>query len=123
MSDQALSQQAMLTSLRDIRLPEAAAGGWPADLAVAVGLAGAAALLVTLCLRALSQRRAAPSEPSPRQAFERARALPEAERRVALLALLRSHAPERYAALTRDLYSPTGAPETQALEAEVAARV
>lgn len=123
MSEGALSREAMLASLRDIRLPEAAAGGWPSDLAVAVGLASAAALIVALAARLISQQRLKPSIPTPREELDHALGLPEADRRIALLQILRDRAPERYRALTRDLYSPDGAPDTRALEAEAAAHV
>lgn len=123
MTDRALSQEAMLASLRDIRLPDTGAGGWPSDFAVAVGLAGAAALLVGLAVRLISQRRRVHMPPTPRQQLDAALDLPEADRRTALFQILRTQAPERYLALTRDLYSPHGAPDTRILEAEVAACV
>lgn len=123
MTDRALSEAAMRAGLRDIHLPEAAAGGGMADLAAAVGLAAGAALLAAAILRLLSHRRRRSFAPSPRQRLERARTLPEPERRVALLRLLRDSAPDRYGELTADLYSLAGAPRTAELEAEVAARV
>ncbi|MEM8956958.1 MAG: hypothetical protein AAGC86_03995 [Pseudomonadota bacterium] len=123
MTGGALSKEAMLASLRDIRLPDVGAGGWVSDLAVAVGLASTAALIIALAARLVSQRRSKPSARTPREALDHALRLPEAERRIALLQILRARAPERYRALTRDLYSLEGAPDTRVLEAEAAAHV
>ncbi|MDP5217060.1 hypothetical protein Q5Y75_07515 [Ruegeria sp. 2205SS24-7] len=120
MKDTALSETAMLASLRDIRLPPETPGGLVAELAVASGLAGLAALLVVGLLRLLSNRRAVAQELGPTDPMAALADKPEAERRIALLHLLRARAPERYAAIRGDLYRREGGIEQKALEAEVA---
>jgi hypothetical protein len=123
MSDRAISEEAMLSSLRDIRLPTEAAGGAWADLAATIGLAAMAALGVVLALRVFSLRRAAPATAGPKAALDALRDLPDEDRRVALLHLLRDHAPDRHAALRDRLYRPAPAIALSDLEAEVARHV
>lgn len=119
MTDRALSEAAMLQSLRDIRLPTEAAGGMAADLAATIGLAGCVALVLAVALRGLSlQRRSAVPETLAMQRASLA-ALPEAERRVAFLHLLRAQAPERFEALRGALYRAEGGVDIETLEAEV----
>lgn len=120
MSEGAMSESAMLTSLRDIHLPHEAAGGVVADLSAVVALAGLVALLIVALLRAVSLRR-----PHRRARDVRARvaamaAMPEATRRTALLHLLKEAQPERYAQLREGLYRGEGGVLTAELEAEVA---
>lgn len=119
MTDRALSEAAMLTSLRDVRLPAEAAGGMAADLAATVALAGCAALLIATALRLLSLRKRSDTSDTLADQLARLSALPEADKRVALLHVLRAHAPERYRALRGALYQPTGGVATTTLEAEV----
>ncbi|GFE52260.1 hypothetical protein So717_40130 [Roseobacter cerasinus] len=119
MTDRALSEEAMLISLRDIQMPTEAAGGIAADLAVAVGLASLIALLVSGLLRALSLKCAEPASLSPADRLDQTRHLPAAERRVEQLHLLRSLAPERYAELRGAIYEPGGGIAPSALEAEL----
>lgn len=119
MTERALSETAMLASLRDIELPMAAAGGVIAELAATVGISGIVALGVAGLLRAITVKRAEKCQ-SPLQNHCAALAdLPDEERRLALLHLLRAHAPERYAQLRTSLYRPSGGVETAVLEAEV----
>ena len=120
MSDRALSEAAMLTSLRDIRLPVEAAGGMVADVAAALGLAGLAALIVAGLLRLLAQRRPRTTQTSLQDRLAALEALPEDARRVALLHLLRAQDPARYAAIKGTLYQPGGGADLATLEAEVA---
>ena len=119
MSDRAISQEALLSGLRDIRPPQLAAMDMAADLAATVAMASGAALLVVLLCKALSTPRRAPAPPGPRDIS----ALPDAERRVALLHLLKARAPDRYAALRARLYRPDGDLDIATLEAEVARHV
>ncbi|MCV3274054.1 hypothetical protein [Roseobacter sinensis] len=116
MTDRALSEEAMLASLRDIQLPAEAAGGLVADLAATVGLAGLVALILAGLIRLLSR---SAQRPQRRDPLAESRALPEAERRVALLHLLRARAPERYAAIRGEIYAPGGGVDLATLEAEV----
>lgn len=119
MTDRALSEEAMLASLRDIALPSHAAGGLAADVFMTIALAGIAGLVVAGVLRLFSLRRIARPEPTIRDRLESVRALPDADRRIALLHMLRRHAPERYREIARDLYRPQSAVTAQRLEVEL----
>lgn len=119
MSDGALSETAMLISLRDIRLPPEAAGGVVADVAVTLGLAALIAFFMAGLARAVSQRKITGQTPSLRAQIAGLSDQPEPERRVALLHLLRAHAPDRYVALRGDIYAPGGGVDPDTLEAEV----
>jgi hypothetical protein len=119
MTDQAMSETAMLISLRDITLPIEAAGGFGADIAETVGLAGVLALFIAGMLRLFSMRRPA-AVPPLRGQFLAIREMPDDARRVALLHLLRQAQPERYAAIKGALYQPEGGVDIATLEAEVA---
>lgn len=114
-----MSREAMLASLGDIRLPVEAAGGMLADFAAAVGLAALAAMIVVALLRGAGSKRAVNRDPTPAERHAALRTLPDEERRVALLHLLKEIAPERHAALGDRLYRPGGVP-LEAIEAEVA---
>lgn len=120
MSDTALSKDAMLLSLRDIRLPSEAAGGMIADIAVVVGIASLAALVCVAVLRLLSQRPRPVQSVTPKDQLAALQGLSEPDKRVALLHLLRAHAPERFDALRGDLYRRDAPLEVSQLEAEVA---
>ncbi len=120
MSDKALSQDALLVSLRDIRLPDHAAGGILAELAVVVGLSGLCAVGVVLVLRAFSHRTPKSVDVSLATQVAALSDLAEAERRVALLHLLRVHAPARFAELKSDFYRPDTSVDLDQLETEVA---
>lgn len=119
MSDRALSEEAMLTSLRDIRLPADAAGGMAADLAVAIGVASLVALVLAGLFRLLSLKPARRTDSTTKARLADLAGLPEPERRVALLHLLRSLAPARYDDLKGAIYEPDGGVDLQTLEAEV----
>ena len=120
MTDRAMSEGAMLTSLRDIQLPAEAAGGLAADVAAAIGLAGVCALLVVGCLRALSLRKQQNvGSGSLASKLVELSGLPDAERRVALLHILKARAPDRFAAVRGALYEPGGGVDIATLEAEV----
>ena len=105
MTDRAMSEAAMLESLRDIRLPEVAAGGLLADLLVAAGLAGLAVLVVAGLFRLISLRRPPKATSTLTDALQEAESLPEPLQRTAFLHMLRQHAPERYKALRGALYA------------------
>ncbi|MGB3243917.1 MAG: hypothetical protein WBB25_05255 [Sulfitobacter sp.] len=125
MSDTALSEEAMLASLRGLSLPPEAAGGMLSDIAVVVGLAACLALLAVALVRLLSVRRV-PAENSLKarmMALTSSASLTEDQRRVALLHLLKSAAPERFAEMRGELYRPGGHVDLTALQAEVARHV
>lgn len=120
MTQTALSEAAMLDGLRDIRLPAGSAEAVLADVVTALGLGGVAAVAVLLILRAIAQLRPRQRPPSLQLKTQAALAMPPAARRVALLRLLRDHAPDRFAALEPQLYQP-GAVTDDTLAAEVRA--
>ena len=119
MTEGAISREAMLASLGDIRLPAEAAGGMIAEFAAVVGLAALAALIVVALLRGAGIKRISPGKPTIAERHARIRALPEDRRRIALLHLLKELAPDRHAALGDRLYRPGGVPLDE-IEAEVA---
>lgn len=121
MSDTALSEEAMLASLRGLRLPSEAVGGLVADVAVAVGLAALVALFAVALVRVASVRRL-PADDLGKQ-IEALEGMPEARERVALLHLLKGVAPERFEALQGALYQPDGVVDLAQLRAEVARHV
>ena len=120
MSDGALSETALLTSLRDIRLPEDAPGGVVAEIAVAVGMAGLCAIGLVLLLRLFSRQRVPARQPSLQDHLSTLAQQSDADRRVGLLHVLRTHAPERYAELQPDLYRRDAVLTLDQLETEVA---
>lgn len=105
-SDAALSEQTLQASLRDIRLPGEVAGAGVIDLVLVAGLAGCLAVVLLVGLRFVTGAR----QPAPTQGLERQLdqldTLTSDQQRVALLHLLRRHAPERYRQITGDLYKP-----------------
>ncbi|MGB0903689.1 MAG: hypothetical protein ACPGVJ_02215, partial [Mangrovicoccus sp.] len=69
--------------------------------------------------RLLSQRRAARAETSLAQFLDRLNTDTEPRRRVELLHLLKTYAPDRFAELAKDLYRPGSQISTQRLETEL----
>lgn len=122
MNEGGMSQEALLKSLVDIELPSHAAGGRFAELLAAVALATFAALLVAGLLRLFS-RKQQDTAPSEKDRLAGILALPEKDRRVALLHWIRAKDPERYHAIASNLYRPNAGPELSVLEAEAAAYV
>lgn len=115
MSDGAALDATLLASLRDIRLPPTAEGGLVADLLVSAGLA---ALIALAILWLFSVRRPVIAAETLTQSMEKIDRLPAEQRRIALLRLLQTKAPDRYAAISRHLYKPD-AINVSALEVEV----
>ncbi len=123
MTEKALSEAAMLASLRDIHLPAEAVGGVLAEYAVVFGIAALASVGSVAVLRFLSVKSAANF---PATASDQSTERPEwsaDRRRVALLHRLRDQNPARYAELRSDLYQPGGGPDLETLQNEVAGRV
>jgi len=120
MSETALSEEAMRNSLLDIRLPPETAVAPYADLMLAAGLGGGAALLLVGAVRLMSRRKSGAPEMSVAARIAALRAQPEEARRVGFLHLLKEIAPERYAALQPLLYRPGAAVD---VEKEVEAHV
>lgn len=120
MSGQALSETALQAGLRDIRLPADAAGGIVAELAAAIALATVAALVIGLISRLFLGRKPRIVANSLARQLAELDALPEAERRIALLHLLKSHDPPQFATLRDSLYRPDVGPDASALRAALA---
>ncbi|WP_135502925.1 hypothetical protein [Roseovarius aestuariivivens] len=116
MSDGAISKEAMLAGLRDIRLPAEASGGFVSDLAAIVFLAACASLICVGLLRLFSSRRSIVLEPN---AFLGSDSDTKDERRIALLRRLKAQSPDRFAALRETLYRPDHELDLATLEAEV----
>ncbi len=114
-----MSVEAMLAGLQDIRLPSTAPGGVLADLVAAFALACLLALIVGAVIRLVSRPRSDRAAPGLGDRLDALADLPEDARRVALLHLLKSHAPERFAALKAGLYRPGLAPDTAQIESEL----
>lgn len=115
----AMSREAMLAGLQDIRLPAEAAGGIFAELAVAIGFAAVAALFAVAMFRLLGSRRVVARPQTLSQRIAALDDLPDEDRRLALLHLLKSEAPDRYASFSAELYRPNRVP-LKDIEAEVA---
>jgi len=118
MSEGAMSREALLAGLQDITLPIDAPGGLVAEIAATVGLAGLASLILGGVVWLLSQRRMPVRAATLKDKLDAIEMLPEDSRRLALLHLLRDHAPERYDAVSDGLYRPGGGPDLAALEQE-----
>lgn len=120
MADRALTPEAVLTGLQDIRLPAEAAGGLVAEVLAVVGLGLGLALLLGLAVRIVSRPRVSRTRvPSLASRLAALSDLPEAERSVALLHLLKEVRPARYQALSEGIYRIGGVPDASALEAEL----
>ncbi|WP_116597765.1 hypothetical protein [Primorskyibacter marinus] len=122
MNERALSEHALQAGLRDIRLPAEAAGGMGAELAAAIALAAIAALMIGLIARQFLGRkpRPAPARPNLARRLGELDVLPDAERRIALLHLLKSYDPSQFSALCDGLYRPDGGPDIATLRAALA---
>lgn len=120
MTETALSEAAMRQSLLDIRQPTVDAAAGFAELVLAAGLGGAAALVFVAMLQLVTRRRAKPRQVTLAGRIAALQSLPTDARRVAFLHLLREIAPERHAELRQNLYRPDAAVDA---EAEVLARV
>lgn len=120
MSDRALTAEAVLAGLQDIRLPAEAPGGLLAELLAALGLGLLLAFLLGAALRLFSVAwQTGQKPPSLDQKLRAAAALPEDQRRLALMHLLKAKRPEIFAELAQELYREGGLPESNVLEAEL----
>ncbi|MEO3416453.1 hypothetical protein AAFO92_17520 [Roseovarius sp. CAU 1744] len=118
MTDRALTEEAVLAGLQDIRLPVDAPGGLLADFLLVIGLGLCLALCLGTVLRLFtSARQRARRPPTLAQQVDASKALPEEQRRIMLLHLLKTARPEAFATLSDRLYHPGGMPESTVLEA------
>ncbi|MBE0452373.1 hypothetical protein [Roseovarius autotrophicus] len=113
----ATHESAMLAALQDIRLPEVAEGGAPADLAAAVALGAVLALGAAGLVRLLLRRRRARRAPTLSDRLDALGGQEAAVRRVGLLHLARDHLPAHYTAVKPDLYRRDTDLDLDALEA------
>ncbi|MCY0096495.1 hypothetical protein [Hoeflea ulvae] len=124
MADDAVSAETMLVGLQDIRLPAEAPGGLAAELIAVIGLGLVLALAVSVLLKLVTR-------PPPKPAAELAladriaalAALPEEDRALALLSLIRATAPDALPGLRASLYRRGGFPEAARLEAVLMSRM
>ncbi|MFZ5963715.1 hypothetical protein ACOXXX_12235 [Thalassococcus sp. BH17M4-6] len=114
MADRALTEEAMLAGLRDIRLPSEAAGGLLGELLTALALGLLLAALLGCAARWVTSART-----SDRRRAAALADLPEEDQRLALLHRLKTAAPARYAEIAARLYQPGGLPDLDTLRAEV----
>lgn len=119
MADRALTEEAVLAGLQDIRLPHTAPGGFIAEVLAAGGLGLCLAFLVATLLRHtfLSRGEAwrigSPSDPPVAQPIS------GSERHLALMATLKEKRPEAFGEICARIYEPGGLPDMATLEAEV----
>ncbi|KMK65188.1 hypothetical protein [Puniceibacterium sp. IMCC21224] len=121
MADRALTEEAVRSGLRDIRLPMEAAGGLAADLLAALAIGLLCAVFLGLLARFVTLSRPKASRTSLKREVTSLEVLPDDAQRIALLHLLKARAPERYRALVGEIYRPGGMPELVALRAQVLA--
>lgn len=119
MADRALTEEALLRGLYDIRLPADTPGGLTAELLAAIGVALIAAVLIGLLLRGITLPSTKTTEPGLQDRLSALAGLPPEDRQIALLHLLKSQRPEAYKQITARLYAPGGTPDLATLEAEV----
>lgn len=120
MAERALTEEAMLAGLHDIRLPGTAPGGLAAELLAAAGAGILAALLLAALVMLVTRARAAlPAREAVVAGSEDVDDGSEAARRRALLRRLKRERPERFAALRGEIYRRDGLPALPDLEAMV----
>lgn len=119
MADRKLTADDLLAGLADIRLPAEAAGGLAAELFAALGLGLLLALAISAVLPLITKRKTVSSRRSVRERIKAARALPDSERTIALLHLLKEKRPEIAERMNKTIYAPGGLPEPSVLEAEL----
>lgn len=106
MTDRAISKDAMLQALRDIHLPEDAAGGTLGEILAVLAIAGFGALLVAFLVSTFSRSNTTNEPLTVVDHLNLLSDLPPDERRVALLHLLKAENPAKYQALKQGLYRP-----------------
>lgn len=106
----------MLAGLQDIRLPEIAPGGLIAELAAAVGVGLLIACAFSFLIPILTRKATPNSAPSLSEQLDVARQLPEAERSVSLLHMLREQDKDTADALQDRLYGQEDFPSSRELE-------
>lgn len=121
MTERALTREAVLSGLQDIRLPVDAPGGLPAEILAAAGLGLLAAALAGLLLRGIMVGKRPTPAPSLADDIAAVRRLPDDRKQLELLRILKRARPERFARLAGDLYRPGGMPSSRILEAELSA--
>ncbi|WP_299846699.1 hypothetical protein [uncultured Roseovarius sp.] len=117
MADRALTEEAVLAGLQDIRLPTDAPGGLFAELLAVIGMALLLALFLGLIARTLSRPRLKKTRQIPvHDQLAQLKKLPDSERKLALLHLLKDTRPEVFKPLAVGLYRPDGLPDADTLE-------
>lgn len=123
MAEDDFSKETMLEGLHDIRLPASAPGGLIAEMAVMIGVAMVCALLVSFLLPVVFRRVKPPvAEPTIADKIAAAAELPETERAIALLQLIRTQKPEAMPVTSAQLYTAYAFPSVAQLEAALLAQ-
>lgn len=104
MTDSALTHDDLIAGLHGMRLPDAAPGGLLADLAAAGAVGLLAGCVLALLFSLVSRPHPAARQPSLADRLDALARLPEADRTVELLHLLREHDPDAVRALRDQLY-------------------
>lgn len=115
MAERALTEEAMLAGLHDIRLPADAPGGVVAEILAAGGLGILAALVLAAAVVALTRLKPVNSARTDTNPVDTESGDDNA-RRLRLLHQLKTERPEAFAQLSSDLYRKGGLPEIAVLE-------
>lgn len=118
MADPTLPNE-LLAGLQDIRLPESAPGGLIAELAAAVGVGLLISSVLSFLIPILTRKETQNRAPSLDEKLDAARQLPEAERSVSLLHMLREQDKDAVDALQKRLYGQAEFPSSQELEQQL----
>lgn len=107
MSEGRLTQAELQSALLPIETPVAGAGGWPADLLAAAGLAAFTALVLSSLLSLLARPRLKKAPRTPLgSAFDD---LPQDQARLEIFKRIKSEHPEASNAFREGLYDPEAA--------------
>ena len=120
MADRALTEEAVLRGLQDIRLPADAPGGALAEALAALGVALTLAILIGLLLRLITRPPTRPTAKTVQDQIAALATLPDDTRQLALLHLLKQNRPEAFKVFRTRLYAPGGTPDPKSLETELA---
>ncbi|MGB5558701.1 MAG: hypothetical protein WBN04_11910 [Paracoccaceae bacterium] len=122
MEKSGITVEDLIAGLQDIRLPSHAPGGMWAEILAAAGLGLLLACCVALVLPLITRRKSLPHAPTLSQRVAALSGLPEADRAVGLLHLLKQHDPEAAAQFGRKIYARGGLPDAATLEAALTGR-
>jgi len=114
-----LTTEDLANSLQDIRLPDAAAGGLLAEILAALGVGLLLAFCVGMIVRLVSRRRSAPRLATLAERIVALEDLPEPERALGLLHILKERDPQAAAQYGSAIYARGGLPDAATLKAAI----